>query len=119
MSDSAYAIRAAREVQADTLAPELYRKANEWYFKARNEYQVRNFGDARDYAVNARKFAEEAEFQALKNGAIRQDLYGLSGQDAESIDVVEGGAPSPTPPETVTVEEYDKRQNPQPTPEKR
>ena len=35
MSDTAAAIRAAREVKADTIAPEFFREAEEWAFKAR------------------------------------------------------------------------------------
>jgi len=68
MSDTAAAIRAAKGVQADTLAPELYRQANEWFFRAKHEYKFKNFKLATDLAEKARRFAEQAEFQSLKNG---------------------------------------------------
>jgi hypothetical protein len=71
MSNTAAAIKAAREVQADTRAPELYRQANEWFFKARQEYKLKNFKEAKAYASKARHFAEEAEFEALDSGANR------------------------------------------------
>jgi hypothetical protein len=74
MSDTTAAIRAAKEVQADTLAPELYRQANEWFFRARNEYKFKNFSFADEYAKKAKKFAEQAEFEALRNGGNRTDV---------------------------------------------
>src|SRR4051812_24234163 len=43
MSDTSAAIRAAKEVQADTLSPEFYRQSNEWFFKAKHEYKFKNF----------------------------------------------------------------------------
>lgn len=74
MSDTSAALRAAREVQADTLAPELYRQANEWFFKARQDYKLKNFAFAKEYALKAQKFAERAEFEAVKNGGNRVDV---------------------------------------------
>src|SRR4051794_8128144 len=53
MSDAAAALRAAREVQADTLAPELYRQASEWFFKAKKEYKFKNFALAGTYVEKA------------------------------------------------------------------
>jgi hypothetical protein len=73
MSDTASAIRAAREVQADTLAPELFRQANEWFFKAKHEYKFKNFKLAKDYADKSRLFAEDAEFEAIRNGGNRTE----------------------------------------------
>lgn len=74
MSDAAAAMRAAKEVQADTLAPELFRQASEWFFKAKKEYKFKNFKLARDYGEKARRFAEQAEFEALRNGGNRSDV---------------------------------------------
>jgi hypothetical protein len=73
MANTAAALRAAREVQADTLAPEYYRQATEWFFRAKHEYKFKNFDVARGYASKARRFAEEAEFEALRNGGNRSD----------------------------------------------
>lgn len=71
MSNTTAAIRAAKEVQADTLAPELYRQAREWYQKSLRDYRLKNFKEAELYAKKARSFAEWAEFEALRNGAAR------------------------------------------------
>ncbi|OFZ19889.1 MAG: hypothetical protein A2X94_14625 [Bdellovibrionales bacterium GWB1_55_8] len=68
MSDTASALRAAREVQAETLAPELYRQATEWFTRAKQEYKFKGFKMAVKYARKARTFAEQAEFQAVRNG---------------------------------------------------
>lgn len=73
MSDTAAALKAAKEVQADTLAPELYRQSSEWFNKAKREYKFKNFHFAREYAQKARKFAEQAEFEAIRGGATRSE----------------------------------------------
>jgi hypothetical protein len=71
MSDNAAALRAAREVQADTLAPELYRQATEWWLKAKREYKFKNFLEARQYSEKSRRLAEQAEFEAIRSGGNR------------------------------------------------
>jgi hypothetical protein len=89
MSDTSSAIRAAREVQADTLAPELYRQANEWFFKAKNEYKLKNFSEAREYADKARRYAENAEFEAIRGGGNRTE--------AVTTDPLASGVNNPSP----------------------
>jgi len=74
MSDTSAALRAAKEVSADSLAPEKYRKATEAYFKAQNEYRMKNFRIAEDYALRAKILAEESEYDALKQGSSRTSL---------------------------------------------
>jgi len=71
MSDAAAAIRAAREVQADTLSPELFRQANETFFRAKNEYRLKNFVEAKQYADQAKNFAEQSEFEVIRFGSAR------------------------------------------------
>ncbi|MGK5082952.1 DUF4398 domain-containing protein [Bdellovibrionota bacterium FG-1] len=93
MSNTAASIRAAREVQADTLAPELFRQANEWFFKAKREYKFKNFDLAQSYAKKARLFAEEAEFEAIRNGGNRSDTA--------IADPMASGLTSPSPPQTT------------------
>jgi hypothetical protein len=73
MSYTSAAIRAAKEVQADTLAPELFRQANEWFFKAKHEYKFKNFKLAKEYTDKARHYAEQAEFESLRNGGNRTE----------------------------------------------
>ncbi|MEO5968563.1 MAG: DUF4398 domain-containing protein [Bdellovibrionia bacterium] len=71
MSQTSAALRAAKEVQADVLAPELFRQASEFFFKAKREYKFKNFNFATIYAQKARRLAEEAEFESLRNGGNR------------------------------------------------
>ncbi len=71
MSNTASAIRAAKEVKADTLAPELFRISREWFYRSRKEYRLKNFKEAKIYSTQARIFAEKAEFQAIQNGGKR------------------------------------------------
>ncbi len=71
MSDTSAAIRAAREVNAETLSPDLFRQANEAFLKAKNEYRLKNFNLAEKYALRARKLAEQSEFESLQGGATR------------------------------------------------
>ncbi len=111
MSDTAAAIKAAREVQADSLAPDLYREANEIFLKAKREYKFKNFKLAKDYADKARELAEKAEFESLRKGGVRADL----GPGPEPA------PPAPSPyaypsPQGVPAEEWDSRQAPQGAP---
>lgn len=72
MSDMEVSLKAAKEVNADVLAPELYRVAQETGLRARREYRYKNFQDAKKLADEARTLAERAEFESLKNGAKRE-----------------------------------------------
>ena len=72
MSDTRAAILAAKEIKADTHTPELYQEALEWYYRARKEYRFKNFREAQNYAEKARALAETAEFEAMRNGNIRE-----------------------------------------------
>ncbi len=73
MSQTNAAIRAAREVQAETLAPEYFRQANEWFFKAKHEYKFKNFRLAKEYADKARSLAEQAEYESMRGGGNREN----------------------------------------------
>ena len=68
------ALRAAKEVGADNLAPELYRNANEHGLIARKEYRFKNFQAAKLAAEQARLLAEKAEFESIRNGGKREAL---------------------------------------------
>ena len=91
MANTAAAIRAAREVSADSVAPEFFREAEEWYFKARQEYRLKNFARSRDAADRARVAAEKAEFQAI-----------LGGSKRVSINSTSEAAPEPVAPEATS-----------------
>ncbi len=116
MSDTAASLRAAREVQADTLAPELYRQANEWFFRAKNEYKFKNFKLADEYSAKARYFAEMAEFESLRSGGTRASTDDSNIPDPMSNQLPGapgGGAPEGPPPKKPGQYEYP---TPQPTP---
>jgi hypothetical protein len=72
MSNLEVSLRAAKEINADILAPELYRMANEVSVQAHREYRFKNFEKAKKLADQARVYAERAEFEAIKNGAKRE-----------------------------------------------
>ncbi|MCM2322143.1 MAG: DUF4398 domain-containing protein [Oligoflexia bacterium] len=106
MSDTAAAIRAAREVQAEVLSPEYYRQANEWFAKARREYKFRNFHEAKEYSSKARRYAEQAEFEAIRANGTRADPFienppPTDGADATSSDG-SFATPTPVPAESFT-----------------
>lgn len=82
MSETAAALKAAKEVNADTVTPELFQRANEAFFRAQNEYRMKNFNIARDYAAQAKRLAEEAEFEALRRGTARTSM--TPGDDSNS-----------------------------------
>ncbi len=72
MSNMEVAIRAAKEVGADVLAPELYRTSLERGQQARKEYRFKNFMQAKTLADQARLFAEKAEYESIRNGGKRE-----------------------------------------------
>lgn len=60
------AFLAARNVNAQTLAPGLYRKAEFYYLKAKSSYRRKYFNKAKQYAILSKEFAEKAEFVAVQ-----------------------------------------------------
>jgi hypothetical protein len=106
MANTAAAIRAAREVKADTAAPEFFREAQEWFFKANQEYRVKNFKKAKEAAHRARVAAEKAEFQAILGGAKRDSLQPEAPPPEQPPEAAaESGSapePQPTPAERAT-----------------
>lgn len=74
MANSAAAIKAAKEVQADVLAPEIFRQSTELFFKAKRAYKFKEYKDAKELAFRARVTAEEAELESVLNGGNRQSL---------------------------------------------
>ena len=73
LSDTAAALRAAKEVQADILAPDLYRQASETFQKARRAYRLKDFAPAEEFLKKSRILAEHAEFAAVMGGATRAE----------------------------------------------
>ena len=107
MSNTAAALGAAKEVQADTLAPELYRQADEWFSKAKYEYKLKNFAQASNYAKKARNFAEQAEFESIRNGGNRTEIEKIP--DSANPMKSEPPPSSPPSPESIPADEYEQR----------
>lgn len=109
ISETEAAIRAAKEVQADILAPELFRQAQEWFFSAKRNYKFKYFKLAKAECLKAKVFAEKAEFEALKNGAERTSIEAPPDQYSQ-----DSGPSEPTPfeeetPEPILYEEYEEQ----------
>lgn len=104
MADTQAAMRAAKEVQADTLAPEVYREASDWWIKAKREYKLKNFSMAHDFAERARRLAEQAEFESIRAGGVREEPPDPLAAPTRKIPPY----PYPTPTGTP-VEVYDQR----------
>jgi len=115
MSNTSAAIRAAKEVQADTLAPELYRQAREWFFKAQQEYKLKNFKNAKEFAETARRYAEEAELEALKNNGVRNSEAQITDPLSDAAGSPGGNLSVPSPPPPPNPQPYD-YPSPVPTP---
>ncbi len=61
---------AAKDAGAQSLAPNLYRKSEYYYLKAKSSYRRKFFNQAKKYAELSQKFAEQAEFKAYKKKAL-------------------------------------------------
>lgn len=86
MYNAEAAIKAAKDLHADSLVPELFRTASEYHFKAKREYRLKNFEVAKNFALRAMKLAEQAEFEAYRKG-------GATPEVANSVLAPEGANP--------------------------
>lgn len=68
MAQSAFV--AAKEANAQTLAPGLYRKAEFYYLKAKSSYKRKYFNKAQQYAILSKKFSEKAEYISVRKKAL-------------------------------------------------
>lgn len=70
MSLAQAAFMAAKEEGADIHAPNTYRKAEDYYLKAKSAYRRKYFNKAQEYALLSKKFSEQAEYQAKRKRAL-------------------------------------------------
>jgi len=70
MSLAAAAFIAAKNAQAQTKAPSLFRKAEFYYLKAKSSYKRKYFNKAKQYAILSIKFSERAEYVSIKKSAL-------------------------------------------------
>lgn len=59
------AVKAAAKVKADALAPDMYRKAENHYLRAKRDFEEGYYDSCRKFATDARLIAEKAEYQAI------------------------------------------------------
>ncbi len=76
------AIRSAQKVKAESLATDEFRRAENFYLRAKKDYVDGYFDSARKYAEEARLAAEKAEYSAL--GKTQRIRSRDSGSEAEA-----------------------------------
>lgn len=72
MSYAQAAFLAAKESKAEVYAASSYRKAEIYYLKAKSAYRRKYFNKAKSYALLCKKFAEQAEYQAVKKALLNE-----------------------------------------------
>ena len=60
------AIKAAQKVKADSLAPDFFRKAENFYLRAKKDFAEGYYESSQKFAQQARMMAEKAEYRALQ-----------------------------------------------------
>ena len=70
MSLAQAAFLAAKEAGADVHASNTFRKAEDYYLKAKSAYRRKYFNKAKEYALFSKKFSEQAEYQAIRKKAL-------------------------------------------------
>jgi hypothetical protein len=70
MSLAQSAFLAAKEAGADVHAPNTFRKAEDFYLRAKSSYRRKYFSKAKEYALASKKFSEQAEYQAVRKKAL-------------------------------------------------
>lgn len=70
MSLAQAAFLAAKEAGADVHAPNTFRKAEDYYLKAKSAYRRKYFNKAQEYALLSKKFSEQAEYQSVRKKAL-------------------------------------------------
>mgnify|MGYP005860052799 CR=1 FL=1 len=93
------ALKAAQKAKADALAPDDYRRAENFFLRAKRDYDEGYFESARKFARDARLAAERAEFTALKKQAqLKSADPGADGGSGGPYSSDPGGL-APTAPE--------------------
>jgi hypothetical protein len=70
MSLAQAAFMAAKEAGADVHASTTFRKAEDYYLKAKSAYRRKYFSKAQEYALLSKKFSEQSEYQAVRKKAL-------------------------------------------------
>lgn len=59
------ALKSAQKAKADVLSPDVYRRAENYYLRAKKDFTEGYFDSCRKFANEARLLAEQAEYQSL------------------------------------------------------
>ncbi len=70
MSYAQAAFMAAKESGADVHASSLFRKAEDYYLKAKSAYRRKYFNKAKEFALLSKKYSEQAEYSAVRKKAL-------------------------------------------------
>jgi hypothetical protein len=70
MSYAQAAFMAAKESGADVHASSLFRKAEDFYLKAKSAYRRKYFNKAKEFALLSKKYSEQAEYAAVRKKAL-------------------------------------------------
>jgi hypothetical protein len=84
------ALRAAQKVKADALSPDAYRKAENFYLRAKKDYAEGYFDSCKKFSADARLMAEQAEYRALLK---QSQVKGQIVEDPTSVPAFGGGLP--------------------------
>ena len=81
------ALKAAQKVKADALAPDFFRKAENFYLRAKKDFTDGYYESCKKFANQARMMAEKAEYRSL------QRQLQMKSKPVEGSGL--GGAPDP------------------------
>ena len=87
------AMKAAQKAKADQYAPDTFRKAENYFLRAKKDFTEGYFDSSRKYSDDARRAAEQAEYQALVKQAK------MKGPQEEVPNTNDAKTVSPTPEE--------------------
>ena len=79
------ALKAAQKAKAESLAQETYRQAENYYLRAKKDYNESYFDSCKNNAHLARRLAEQAEYKSLlkqsqlKNKTVEEENASSSG----------------------------------------
>ena len=101
MSLAAAAFLAAKEAKSNVMAPNLYRKAELFYLKAKSSYRRKYFNKAKQYALLSQQYSEKAEFISIRKATLDSDASGGNDKSGGAGDKAAAPPPSSAPPETA------------------
>lgn len=70
MSLAQAAFMAAKESGADVKSSTLFRKAEDYYLKAKSAYRRKYFNKAKEYALLSKQYSEKAEYDTARRNAL-------------------------------------------------